>query len=162
MEKKPIKRNENIVKLSQDHHASLMFCWKLRQGVKYDVAVQRMTQYILYFWEHHFSFHFKEEEEFLFAPLVEDDKIQKAIEDHQKIKKIINEINVSGIENPPGILLELADMVDEHVRYEERILFPYLERALTQKQLENIGKQISSIPLRDSFQDNFWIKPMSL
>ena len=161
MEKKPIKRNENIVKLSQDHHASLMFCWKLRQGVKYNVAVQRMIKYIQYFWEHHFSIHFKEEEEFLFASL-KDDKIQKAIDDHQKIKTFINEINITGAESPLNIILELADMVDEHVRYEERILFPHLEKALTQNQLENIGKQISGEPLKDNYEDTFWIKPRSL
>jgi hemerythrin-like domain-containing protein len=161
MEKKPIKRNENIVKLSQDHHASLMFCWKLRQGVKYEVPVQRMIKYVQYFWEHHFSIHFKEEEEFLFASL-NDDKIQKALDDHQKIKTFINEINNTGSESPLDIIWELADMVDEHVRYEERILFPHLESALTQNELENIGRQISSIPLKDSFEDNFWIRPKTL
>jgi len=69
MEKMPIKRNENIVKLSRDHHASLLFCWKLRQGIKYHSSIERMVKYVQYFWNQHFTPHFKEEEEFLFAPV---------------------------------------------------------------------------------------------
>jgi len=30
MKTKPIKRNENIMKLSKEHHFSLLFCWKIR------------------------------------------------------------------------------------------------------------------------------------
>ncbi len=161
MKKKPIKRNENIVKLSKDHHATLLFCWKIRQGVKQHASTERMIKYAQYFWDHHFSSHFKEEEEFLFEPL-KDEKVQKAIDDHQKIKTFINEISFPGTENQEDILLELADMVEEHVRYEERILFPHLENELSEEQLKNISKQISHEPLKDNYEDAFWIKNRSL
>jgi len=53
-------------------------------------------------------------------------------------------------------------MVDEHVRYEERILFPHLEKKLTEEQLENIGNKIAGESLKDNYEDTFWIKPKSL
>lgn len=158
MEKKPVKRNPHIVKLSQDHHASLMFCWKIRQGAKYHAATERMVKYVQYFWEHHFSEHFKEEEEFLFAPL-KDAAVLKAIEDHQKIKTKVDKIIISGNEDQQTNLLKLADLVDQHVRYEERILFPHLEKKLSEEQLQIIGSQISDKPLKDDFEDPFWTKP---
>lgn len=161
MEKKPIKRNKNIVKLSQDHHASLMFCWKLRQGIKHHAFTERMVKYVQYFLNQHFTPHFKEEEEILFAPL-KDNTVQKAIDDHIKIKKNINEIIFSTSKNQHEQLSALADMVDEHVRYEERILFPHLEKELTEEQLENIGNLISNDPLKDNYEDTFWIKNKSL
>jgi hemerythrin-like domain-containing protein len=161
MERKPIKRNQNIVKLSKDHHASLLFCWKLRQGVKYHSSRDRMIKYVHYFWDHHFSEHFKEEEEFLFAPL-NDEVVQKAMDDHQKIKIFIEEIDVEGMESEADILLELADIVEEHVRFEERILFPHLEENLSEEQLETIGQQISNDPLTDNYEDEFWTKQSSL
>ena len=161
MENRPLKRNPHIVKLSQDHHASLMFCWKIRQGIKYHVAAERMIKYVQYFWEHHFSSHFKEEEEFLFAPL-HDEKIQKAVNDHQKIKTFVSEIAFPGSEDPGDLLLELADMVDDHVRFEERTLFPHIENELSEDELENIGKQITDAPLKDNYEDAFWIRPKSL
>lgn len=161
MEKKPIKRNENIVKLSRDHHASLLFCWKIRQGIKYHAGLGRIIKYVRYFWEHHFSTHFKEEEEILFSQL-KDDVVQKAVEDHRKIKTFIDQITLEGMESEEDILLELAETVDQHVRYEERILFPYLEEKLSEKQLETIGKQIDRAPLSDTYEDNFWTKSSSL
>lgn len=161
MEKKPIKRNENIVKLSRDHHASLMFCWKIRQGVKQHIATDRMVKYVEYFLNQHFIPHFREEEEVLFKPL-DDAKTQKAIIDHGIIKETVNEILLSGKTNQQKELSTLADLVDDHVRYEERILFPYLEQELSKEQLENIGTQIPGEPLKDTFPDDFWVKSNSL
>ena len=161
MEKKPIKRNSNIVKLSRDHHASLLFCWKLRQGIKRHTAIERMVKYVQYFWAQHFAPHFKEEEEFLFAPL-HDDKIQKAIEDHEKIRSIINDLSHLDSAQSTNQLSGLADTVDEHIRYEERVLYPHLEVLLSEKQLEDIGKSISEKPLLDNYEDTFWEKSASL
>ncbi len=159
--KKPIKRNENIVKLSRDHHASLLFCWKIRQGIKHHIDVDRMANYVRYFWTQHFAPHFGEEEAFLFAPL-KDDKVQRALDDHKQIKTSIETMDRFGIQDREGKLLQLADMVDEHVRYEERILFPHLELALSDEQLTQIGTQISDEPLLDTYQDAFWKNPSSL
>ena len=161
MDKKPIKRHENILKLSRDHHASLLFCWKLRQGIKQHASAKRMIKYAQYFLKAHFNPHFKEEEEILFSPL-KDKAVQKAIDDHKRIKMLINELSSGSTENQHEQLFVLADLVDEHVRYEERILFPHLEEKLSEEQLENIGKQISGEPLKDNFKDPFWIKSTSL
>ncbi len=156
-----MKRNENIVKLSRDHHASLLFCWKIRQGLKHHIDLDRMINYVKYFWTQHFGPHFGEEEAFLFAPL-KDEKVQKAIDDHKKIRGFIEVLNVSHLQDRGENLLKLADMVDEHVRYEERILFPHLESALSDEQLTQIGTQISDEPLLDTYQDAFWKNPSSL
>lgn len=158
---KPLKRNKNLVKLSKDHHAGLLFCWKLRQGVKYHIETQRMIKYIKYFWAHHFSGHFKEEEEFLFAA-IKDNKVQKALEDHQKIKIFVEKINVPGLENEGNVLLEFADTVGEHIRFEERVLFPHLQEKLSDKQIKKIGEQLVHEPFTDDYEDEFWVKSKSL
>jgi iron-sulfur cluster repair protein YtfE (RIC family) len=161
MENKPLKRNENFVKLSKDHHAGLLFCWKIRQGVKYHIEPDRLVKYVKYFWNHHFASHFKEEEQYLFTQL-KDEEVQKALDDHQKIKIFVDKIAVSGMENEDNVLLELADLVDDHIRYEERILFPHLQEELSDKQLEKIGEQIVAEPLTDNYEDEFWVKSRSL
>ena len=56
-------------------------------------------------------------------------------------------------------LEKLADMVDEHVRYEERELFPHLEKKFSKEQLENLERYIqkhqpSSLP--EQYEDEFW------
>lgn len=161
MEIKPIKRNVSLIKLSRDHHAGLLFCWKLRQGVKYHIKKDRMISYVKYFWANHFSEHFKEEEEILFGP-DRSEEVQKALADHQKIKTFFENINDSVLEKEENVLLELADSVDDHIRFEERVLFPHLQEKLSDKQLEKIGSQLVHEPFVDSYEDEFWVKSKSL
>ena len=158
MVKKPLKRSENLKVLSQEHHLSLLFCWKIRQGLKADVAVERISKYVGYFWQQHLQPHFQEEEMILFAPL-SDSQVQRALNEHKHIRKQVEDLAGNSGDSARKRLAELADMVDSHVRYEERDLFPHLERKLSKEQLENIGQQIkkhhpSSLP--DQYEDQFW------
>lgn len=157
MEKKPIKRNENIIKLSRDHHASLMFCWKLRQGVKLKIASSRMVNYIEYFWEDHMGPHFREEEEILFVPF-KDDLVIRAINEHKEISALITNLIEKKSDVDEVLFLQIATLVDDHVRFEERILFPHLEKNLTDAQLDEIGKQLPDDTPKDTYSDAFWIK----
>jgi hemerythrin-like domain-containing protein len=159
MEKKPIKRNEHIIMLSKDHHFTLLFCWKIRNGLKLGIEPGRIKRYVQYFWEHHLRSHFAEEETILFAP-VKDAAVQKAIDDHAKIAEQIKALDAND-DNTKNNLSALADTVDNHVRYEERELFPHLEQVLTDDQLEKIGKQLTTrhnAAVKDDFADEFWLK----
>ena len=66
MELQPIRRNKHILELSRDHHFTLLFCWKIRQGLKMQIAPERLKNYVNYFWGEHMQPHFREEEEILF------------------------------------------------------------------------------------------------
>lgn len=160
MEQQPIKRNKHILQLSKDHHFTLLFSWKIRQGLKHGVDTGRIKKYVQYFWSYDMQSHFREEEEILFMP-VKDDKVQKAIDDHKQIKTQIDKIlKPLSEEEASRQLLLLAAAVDDHVRYEERELFPHLEQTLTEAQLETIGEQLKKEPaLQDTYEDEFWIKP---
>ena len=46
--------------------------------------------------------------------------------------------------------------MDDHVRYEERILFPHLENVLSEEQLAEISKQLPDHLAKDTFEDRFW------
>jgi len=156
--KTPVKRDENIKRLSREHHFSLLFCWKIRKGLKTDVATERIRKYVQYFWQQHLQPHFREEEKIFFAP-IKDRLVQRAINEHKYIKQQVEDLaNYSG-NNERKSLAKIADMVYEHVRYEERDLFPHLERKLSKEQLENIGEQIEKhhqTSLRDLYEDQFW------
>lgn len=159
MEKKPIKRNKHIVKLSKDHHFTLLFCWKIRNGLKFEAVPGRIIKYVQYFWQYHMQPHFIEEETILFAP-IKDTEVQKALDEHARIAEQIKAFDTVG-DNAANQLSTLANTVDNHVRYEERELFPHLEKVLNDEQLENIGKQIAAHhhpALKDDFADEFWLR----
>ena len=154
---KPINRSEHMKRLSREHHFSLLFCWKIRQGLKTNVAVERMRKYVQYFWQQHLKPHFREEEKILFAP-IKDRQVQRAINEHKYIRQQIEDLPNYPENKERKTLARIADMVDEHVRYEERELFPHLERKLTEEQLESIGKLIQKhhSSLLDEYEDQFW------
>jgi len=155
----PIKRNQHISRLSKDHHFTLLFSWKIRQGLRNGVDIERIKKYVHYFWHHDMQSHFREEDEILFACL-KDEKVQKAMEEHQQIKMQVGEVlKTLEKEEASGQLAILADTIDDHVRYEERVLFPHLEKNLTTFQLESIGGKLKKQPtLLDIYEDEFWIR----
>jgi hemerythrin-like domain-containing protein len=154
----PIKRNENIVLLSKDHHFALLFCWKIRNGLKYEADLQRIRSYINYFWDTHLHKHFTEEEIILFKD-IDDHLVKTALDQHKEITSQIDIIN-SNKNISAGIYNKLADIVDAHIRFEERELFPHLETLLSEHALNKIGLQLnkehSIIP--DDYADEFWLK----
>lgn len=152
----PIKRSEHLIRLSREHHSGLLFCWKIRQGLKKNADIERIRKYVEYFWQHDLADHFREEEDILFAPKKDDDKVKKALQEHVEIKAMIDSITKSS--TPETIqLTALADAVDNHIRYEERELFPYLETTFTPEQLIKIGERLNAVTSSvDDYTDVFW------
>ena len=159
MIRKPIGRNEHIKRLSREHHFSLLFCWKIRQGLKNNIQPQRICEYVKSFWHQNMQQHFQEEEKILFAP-IKGRQVKRAINEHKQIRQEIEDLaNNFGKIDVQKTLARIADKVNDHVRYEERELFPHLERKLSKEQLENIGNQIQkqySLPPVDQYEDEFW------
>ncbi|MGF7231839.1 hemerythrin domain-containing protein [Arachidicoccus sp.] len=157
MTRKPIKRSPQILPLSREHHFSLLFCWKIRQGLKKNVEKERIIKYVDYFYHHFILPHFGEEEKVLFC-LLKDEKVDKALNEHTSIKQLTTSILNAGQNANSDDIEELARLVDLHTRYEERELFPYIEERLSLSQLEEAGRQLGeSEILSDDFEDEFWV-----
>lgn len=159
MERKPIKRNEHIVPLSREHHYGLLFCYKIRTGLKNNVDLTRIRSYINFFWDSHLQKHFKDEETLLFNR-IDTPLCLKAKEQHVNISDQIKAINGTERENPIAYQT-LEALVNDHTRLEERELFPYLESVLSQEDLQGVGKQLlkdREEHFSDDYPDEFWIK----
>ncbi len=155
----PIKRNEHLLPLSRDHHFGLLFCWKIRQGIKIEIDTGRILKFINNYWESNLRQHFTEEETILFNP-INDRLCRKGIDQHKEIADLLKYINESG-----DIRVEdcnsLAYLVDAHIRFEERELFPHLESVLTIQQLAIVGEQIKSMHSEapnEDYPDELWVK----
>lgn len=155
---KPIKRSEHIVQLSKEHHFSLLFCWKIRAGLKKAVDVNRIVNYIRYFSKDHLLPHF-EEEDILFVA-VDDEFVKRAYREHAEINDAVRDLLVSNDDEEKAKLAsKIADLVDNHVRFEERELFPHLEKAISEPELVEIGKKLKHAQpeiTQDVFPDEFW------
>src|SRR5690606_21093593 len=100
--------------------------WKIRQGLKHGVDNERIREYIRYFWSNFLQKHFKEEETVLFKHVTQDPMRDEAVQQHREIEKQISHICCT--ENfPSDAYTKLASTVDDHIRFEERKLFPHIE-----------------------------------
>lgn len=149
-----MKRNENLVPLSREHRFGLLCVWKIRQGVSKGVDYRRILNYINYFWKESLSRHFETEDRVL--PEMENAILQNQMEqEHSQIRKLISHINAS---DDKQLLLDFANALQNHIRFEERVVFPEYEQNLSDEQMTEIGKQLSDSGQKgiDEYPDEFW------
>nr|WP_082855801.1 hemerythrin domain-containing protein [Mucilaginibacter sp. L294] len=160
MKNKPIKRSGYLVTLSRDHHSGLLFCWKIKEGVKRGVSFDRINYYIRYFWESHLFEHFREEEILLFNQ-ISGRLTEKARDDHQELADWFKKIIDDGINCYSGYLTFIGLLTD-HIRFEERQVFPFLEQELPAKVLTGIRDILIKLHqdlFIDNYADEFWADP---
>lgn len=161
MEKKPIKRSVEIMPLSREHHFSLLFSWKILQGLKNNTTTERMADYVAYFWENNLRLHFKQEEVALFCHFPDDDLVKRALAEHQTMRQLIQSLgdNRSVETECRQELEDLAQLIKSHVRMEERELFPTLEKRLSGEALKQAGVVLHDMcdtSSDDDYTDEFW------
>lgn len=139
----PLKRHQAIVSFSKDHHFGLLLVWKIRQGLQKDISTERVSNYVLFFFKEDLAKHFKEEEQLLFSKLPADDKLRnKAEKEHQAICNLVAAIDQK--KDDSTLLSQLADELEQHIRFEERELFNHLQNNISEKELELVAGRMSN------------------
>jgi hemerythrin-like domain-containing protein len=154
----PIKRHEALISFSKDHHFGLLLVWKIRQGLKMDVAPERISNYAIFFFETDLREHFEKEEETLFSKLEPNDTLRKqAYREHTQIQSLVGQISQN--KSDTVILEKFAETLESHIRFEERILFNHLQNILSEEELikgaKEHGKHHGNPD--DKWSDHFWI-----
>lgn len=148
---KSIKRHEALKSFSREHRTGLALCWNLKMGLRKNINPHRMKEYIDFMWKDHLKNHFADEERLLFPVFGHDHElIIKAIEDHETLRSIFNDDLYTF-----KTLADIAQKLEEHIRFEERTLFNILQDQLSEQQIETImsEERDSSCGLWD---DMFW------
>src|SRR5690606_7162527 len=89
---KPLKRDPHLKAVSRDHHHGLLLCWKIREGFKREIGLERMKQYTDWFWATHLVDHFAIEEKYIFSILGDDHElVKKALAEHRRLKRLFSD-----------------------------------------------------------------------
>ena len=155
-----MKRNENLQTLSWEHHDGLVVSFRLQQGLKKNVKVDEMVQYILHVWTSMLEYHFWQEEKtiILNSEKSEEGKkfVKKMMDEHLQFRQLISQIksdntNIQYIE-------EFALLLNQHIRFEERHLFPLFEQEVDPKKLQEVGKFLKEHhnPSCEVWSNQFW------
>lgn len=152
MNPKPQKRHKALQPLSREHHHGLLLSWKIRNGFNKKVAPERIKSYADWFFETHLIPHFEMEETHLFSILETNHKfVKRALSDHRRLKRLFN--NEDDITKS---LSKIEEELEQHIRFEERILFPEIQKTATETQLAHIEKIHQQAPFEDNLDDEFW------
>lgn len=156
-ENKPIKRSPELTPLSHDHHEGLMLVWKIRQGLNKMIAPERITAYINWFWEQHLEKHFRDEENYL-APLLApvNELINRMLREHKEMESMSIQLKS---DPDPSILKQFAQLLNDHIRFEERELFPLIEQSVSAGELQKVFRKLSiDEKICGVWEDEFWTR----
>ncbi len=139
-----MKRHPSLQPLSRDHHEALLQVQALRLAAEGGLDERRVARArFLELWDSWLGDHLGLEERWLPPLIPEAGDVDRLRQEHHEIRSLV-EASVRGTaEAQParGLLLRLAERLHDHIRWEERHLFPGIERAAGEEELRFLGAQ---------------------
>lgn len=138
-----MKRDEALRPLSREHLAALLVAKKLKEATDLEQA----TRDFLGFWDEDGRRHFRIEEEVLlpgWAMHADVDRggVRRMLDEHLAIRR--EALRLDAGEATLEEARELGRLLHDHVRFEERQLFPKVEEALDADDLSRLSVAIEN------------------
>jgi hemerythrin-like domain-containing protein len=141
-----VKRHPALRALSHEHHHALVQAMRLRRAAAASEAPDAAARAFVEFFNDVTVAHFREEEETLF-PLVADDDacrplLVQALLDHQQLHRLVDALGRGG--DLRESMAAAAELLEAHVRREERELFPLIEAAMPEAELGALAEALTA------------------
>ncbi len=155
-----MKRSDSLQPLSRQHHDELLSCLLIKKGVNKKADLKLLTDFTNIFWKEDFIKHIKAEEEILIPFLVkhrfEDRFINILKTDHSMIHAVLDRLNT--FDRRHKIFEIFANLVEQHIRFEERFVFQKIQEQLSEKEMEELGLKLNNIQYRKctDYPVKFW------
>jgi iron-sulfur cluster repair protein YtfE (RIC family) len=147
-------RHPSLVPLSHDHHHGLALALRCRKQALGQLkpmgaeGLRERAREFREFFTQNLVNHFRAEEEALFPELSarvpeSGEMIELLRREHEEIRSAIPEL-----EKETGLgklIFDLGDLLEQHIRKEERELFPLFEEHLDRFDVETVGERIKAI-----------------
>lgn len=133
-----MRRHDSLIPLTHDHHHVLALARRMSAaaGENGDVRNDLGREFLDFFAAETLE-HFRVEEEAVFPLGVNDPEVDpiltRAMMDHLRVHRLVAETRaaVEDGEVPGPLLATIAETLQEHVRLEEKTLFPLIEERLS-------------------------------
>jgi hemerythrin-like domain-containing protein len=150
-----MKRAPELRDLSDHHHRGLVQARRLRRAAMGDEAnpPEEIAEVFLRFWQEGTTAHFHEEEEVLLpvlarykGDLLGRDPVVEMLLQHARIRGLVmglsDEVKVGDVH--PETLGSLGELLEAHIRLEEREVFPTIEEALPEEALREVAARLEA------------------
>jgi iron-sulfur cluster repair protein YtfE (RIC family) len=141
-----MKRHKSLISLSHDHHHGLVLSQLIKKNApeykNLPKTIEGKVEYTINFYKAELIKHFRQEEEILFPAAKGKDKkvdllIDEIISEHRRIGDLVNKLKPEN--DQVQLLDELGNLLESHIRKEERNLFPEIEKILSEDELIKIS-----------------------
>ena len=145
------KRHPSLIPLSREHHYGLLLCLRIHKGLeKGDLNWQRAkADDVVRFFDSDLVPHFKAEEEVLFPTMrslsAVPELIEELLSEHRKIEQIVEQLRQSDCDQLADRLMDFADLLEAHIRKEERELFPVYESLVPPEIANRVEEEIKNL-----------------
>ena len=147
-----MKRDQSLVPLSHQHQHGLALCVLIRKGLESEQEpdpsnVAELQRKVASLWKAELQGHFQVEENTLFPTILAalDDTLEVVdllTDQHHEIQEIVSAVAAAAGEEAIDPLLELAELLERHIRIEERELFQLVQARLAAAELADLGKRL--------------------
>jgi hemerythrin-like domain-containing protein len=149
-----MKRAAELRQLSDDHHQGLVQARQLRKAVAGEGGgrLEEAAGAFLEFWQRETSGHFRREEEVLLPVLARYRQdvlgrgpVVEMLSQHARIRGSVMQLSdeYTGCDIRPETLGEIGELLEAHIRLEEREVFPMIEEVLPKVALEEVASRLS-------------------
>ena len=147
-------RHSSLIQLSHDHHHGLALALRCRKQALGQikpmgaVGLRERAKEFHDFFAANLAAHFRAEEEVLFPLLrlavpASGTMIDELVGDHETIRQAMPRLAAGGALSK--LIFDLGDLLERHIRKEERELFPLFERHVEAGEAETIGREINQL-----------------
>jgi alkylhydroperoxidase/carboxymuconolactone decarboxylase family protein YurZ len=143
-----MKRSPELRDLSVDHHNGLIVARHLRRAAAGEIPLPAAVQELRQAWQTEIGPHFEAEEAVLlpaYASVVGEEAplIARTLAEHAALRRQVSELAQAVEEEQRRLAGEAGIALEAHIRFEERLLFPAIERALAGPSLASLGEALS-------------------
>jgi iron-sulfur cluster repair protein YtfE (RIC family) len=135
-----VKRSDALKALSRQHHQGLVVAMRLKRATT-DTA-REAREAFLDFWASEGRDHFRAEEEVLLPAFAghappDHEAVVRVLVEHVDLRRRSAQLAADS-DPAQEELRELGERLEGHIRHEERVLFPLIEEALPEGELEQL------------------------
>ncbi|WP_277678626.1 hemerythrin domain-containing protein [Gracilibacillus dipsosauri] len=137
-----MKRHEALNPLSHHHHHALLMAVEMKKAGTKDnkKKYKELIRELIEFWEGDEEDHFRDEEETLYplylvhAENANTELVKEVLYQHAQIRGLVHSLRENQ-QTSYDKMQQLGNLLEKHVRLEERELFPLIEQAVPEKYL---------------------------
>jgi hemerythrin-like domain-containing protein len=149
-----MKRAAELRQLSDDHHQGLVQARRLRKAAAGEVVgpSEETARAFLEFWQRETSAHFRREEEVLLPVLARYGQdvlgrgpVVEILAQHARVRGLVMQLSDEYADGGlrPETLGEIGELLEAHIRLEEREVSPMIEEVLPEVALKEVASRLA-------------------